>query len=68
MTLSTSLMSTELQPSSHPRPFALMSQCQDGMERAATGLIMDFQCMLPSTGNRKMDVRSKLLPAAEVGS
>ena len=42
--------------------FVLMSPCPDGMGKAAIGSTMACQCMLRSTGNQKMAVRSRMLP------
>ena len=46
----------------HPMKFVSTSPCPGGMGKAAIGSTMACQCMLQSTGNRKMDVRSRMLP------
>ena len=46
----------------HQMKLASMSSCPGGMGKAAIGSIMACQCMLQSTGNRKMAVRSRILP------
>ena len=45
----------------HPMKFASTSPCPGGMGKAAIGSSMACQCMLQSTGNRKMVVRSRML-------
>ena len=42
--------------------FASTSPCPGGMCKAAIGSTMACQCMLQSTGNRRMVVRSRMLP------
>ena len=46
----------------HQMKFASTSPCPGGMGKAAIGSTMACQCMLQSTGNRKMAVRSRMLP------
>ena len=46
----------------HQMRFALTSPCPGGMGKAAIGSTMACQCMLQSTGNQKMAVRSRMLP------
>ena len=46
----------------HPMKFASTSSCPGGMGKAAIGSTMACQCMLQSTGNWKMAVRSRMLP------
>ena len=46
----------------HQIRFASMSPCPGGMGKAAIGSTMACQCMLQSTGNQKMTVRSRMLP------
>ena len=46
----------------HPMKFASTSPCPGGMGKAAIGSTMACQCMLQSIGNRKMVVRSRMLP------
>ena len=46
----------------HPMKFASTSPCPGGMGKAAIGSTMACQCMLQSTGNRKMAVTSRMLP------
>ena len=46
----------------HWMKFALTSPCPGGMGKVAIGSTMACQCMLQSTGNRKMTVRSRMLP------
>ena len=46
----------------HQMRFASMSPCPGGMGKAAIGSTMACQCMLQSTGNQKMAVRSRMLP------
>ena len=47
---------------SHQMRFASTSPCPGGMGKAAIGSTMACQCMLQSTGNQKMAVRSRMLP------
>ena len=47
---------------SHWMKFVSMSPCPGGMGKAAIGSTMACQCMLRSTGNQKMAVRSRILP------
>ena len=47
---------------SHWMKFASTSPCPGGMGKAAIGSTMACQCMLQSTGNQKMAVRSRMLP------
>ena len=47
---------------SHLMKFASTSPCPSGMGKAAIGSTMACQCMLQLTGNRKMAVRSRMLP------
>ena len=46
----------------HPMKFVSTSPCPSGMGKAAIGSTMACQCMLQSTGNWKMAVRSRMLP------
>ena len=46
----------------HRMRFASMSPCPGGMGKAAIGSTMACPCMLQSTGNQKMAVRSRMLP------
>ena len=48
---------------SHLMKFASTSPCPSGMGKAGIGSTMACQCMLQSIGNRKMVVRSRMLPA-----
>ena len=47
---------------SHWMRFASTSPCPSGMGKATIGSTMACQCMLQSTGNQKMAVRSRMLP------
>ena len=47
---------------SHRMRFALTIPCPGGMGKVAIGSTMACQCMLQSTGNQKIDVRSRMLP------
>ena len=55
-------MNIEYKIFSHPMKFALTSLCPSGMGKAAIGSTMACQCMLQLIGNRKMAVRSRMLP------
>ena len=46
----------------HWMRFVSMSPCPGGMGKATIGSTMACQCMLQSTGNQKMAVRSRMLP------
>ena len=46
----------------HQMRFVSTSSCPSGMGKAAIGSTMSCQCMLQSTGNQKMAVRSRMLP------
>ena len=46
----------------HQMRFVSTSPCPGGMGKVAIGSTMACQCMLQSTGNQKMDVRSRMLP------
>ena len=46
----------------HQMRFVPMSPCPSGMGKAAIGSTMAYQCMLRSTGNQQMAVRSRMLP------
>ena len=46
----------------HQMRFVSMSPCPGGMGKVAIGSTMACQCMLQSTGNQKMAVRSRMLP------
>ena len=46
----------------HQMRFASTSPCPGGMGKVAIGSTMACQCMLQSTGNQKMAVRSRMLP------
>ena len=46
----------------HQMRFASMSPCPSAMGKGAIGSTMACQCMLQSTGNQKMAVRSRMLP------
>ena len=62
MTSSKISMNIEHKIFSHPMKFASTSPCPGGMGKAANGSTMACQCMLQSIGNRKMVVRSRMLP------
>ena len=62
MILSKILMNTKRKIFSHRMRFALTSPCLGGMGKVAIGSTMACQCMLRSTGNQKMAVRSRMLP------
>ena len=46
----------------HWMKFVSTSPCPGGMGKVAIGSTVACQCMLQSTGNRKMAVRSRMLP------
>ena len=46
----------------HPKKFASTTSCTGGIGKGAIGSTMACQCMLQLTGNRKMAVRSRMLP------
>ena len=46
----------------HQMRFASASPCPGGMGKVTIGSTMACQCMLQSTGNQKMAVRSRMLP------
>ena len=46
----------------HQMRFSLMSPCPSGVGKVAIRSTMACQCILQSTGNQKMAVRSRMLP------
>ena len=63
--LSIGLMSTELQGSSPPIEYVVMSPCQNGMDLEVIGLILDCQCMWQLIESQSMAVRFKMFAAEE---